>query len=270
VIELSQVWVERQGTPVLRGLSFQTPPGAVTALVGPNGSGKSTTLQVLAGLIAPTQGTVRIHQAQTPAQLRRVVGWLPELPALEEQARVRDWVVHGAQLRGVLDRAAVDRTLARCGLSAVAGAYIAQLSKGYRQRVGLALALVHDPQVLLLDEPLSGLDPTQRARFVEALANRREGVGVLWCTHDLAIAWSLCDGVVSLDQGTAAPWRGLEGVAQGAFWITYATDAQAEAMAAAIPSSLRQGRRLRVAQQQLERATVAGVLAVAPDVDGTP
>jgi ABC-2 type transport system ATP-binding protein len=172
-------------------LTLDLAPGEIVALLGPNGAGKTTTLRMLAGLIAPSSGTVRLDgvpvDRETAPRLRASVGFLTEAPGLWDRLTVRDNLLVYARLNGLpAPRRAVDAALDRFGVIGRANDRTAQLSKGLKQRVALARALLHRPAILLLDEPTSGLDP-ESARGVRdlILRLRDEGKAVLLSTHNL-------------------------------------------------------------------------------------
>jgi ABC-2 type transport system ATP-binding protein len=185
-------------------VSFAIAPGEILALLGPNGAGKTTTLRMLAGLIAPTSGSVTIDghplTAATAPGLRRRLGFLTEAPGLWDRLTVGDNLLVHARLQGVTNPPdAVRRALGTFGITDRAGDRAAELSKGLRQRVALARALLHDPGIVLLDEPTSGLDP-ESARDVRELimTMRRDGRAVLISTHNLDEVDRVADRVAVL------------------------------------------------------------------------
>ncbi|MCB9664526.1 MAG: ABC transporter ATP-binding protein [Alphaproteobacteria bacterium] len=186
-------------------LDLRVEAGELVGLLGPNGAGKTTTLRMIAGSLAPSEGSVQVagfDQEAQPQEARAAVGYLPERPPVHDDLTVREQVAFAARLHGVGDAAAVDAALTRCSLAAVAGRRIGHLSKGFRQRVGLACALVHGPRVLVLDEPTSGLDPTQRAELRALLASLAgEGTTVLLSTHVLSDVEAICRRAVVIAAG---------------------------------------------------------------------
>ena len=185
-------------------VSFELEPGQIFALLGPNGAGKTTTLRMLAGLIAPTSGSVRVgNEAMTPGaapRLRGRIGFLTEAPGLWDNLTVRDNLKVYAQLYGMRDaEEAVSEALALFEISDRSTDRTARLSKGLKQRVALARAIVHRPSIVLLDEPTAGLDP-ESARDVRELivAMRGEGRAVLLCTHNLDEVERVADRVAVL------------------------------------------------------------------------
>jgi len=185
-------------------VSFELEPGQIFALLGPNGAGKTTTLRMLAGLIAPTSGSVRVgSEAMTPdaaPRLRGRIGFLTEAPGLWDNLTVRDNLKVYAQLYGMRDaEKAVTEALALFEIADRSTDRTARLSKGLKQRVALARAIVHRPSIVLLDEPTAGLDP-ESARDVRELivAMRGEGRAVLLCTHNLDEVERVADRVAVL------------------------------------------------------------------------
>jgi len=185
-------------------VSFELEPGQIFALLGPNGAGKTTTLRMLAGLIAPTSGSVRVGgEAMTPGaapRLRGRIGFLTEAPGLWDNLTVHDNLKVYAQLYGMRDaEEAVSEALALFEISDRSTERTVRLSKGLKQRVALARAIVHRPSIVLLDEPTAGLDP-ESARDVRELivAMRGEGRAVLLCTHNLDEVERVADRVAVL------------------------------------------------------------------------
>jgi ABC-2 type transport system ATP-binding protein len=193
----------------VRGISFQVRAGEVVGFLGPNGAGKTTTMRMLTGFIPSTDGVARIagHDTFSDAvAARRAIGYLPETPPLYPEMTPGSYVDFVAKLNDVpraRRAAAVDRALERCGLMDVRHREIRQLSKGYRQRVGLAQAIVHEPAVLVLDEPTVGLDPIQ-IREIRALIRDLAATGgqtIILSTHILAEVDAICQRVVLIDRG---------------------------------------------------------------------
>ena len=187
-------------------VSFEVPRGEVLALLGPNGSGKSTLMRCLIGFFSPTSGRVRVggvDVAERPVEARGRIGYLPEQVMLYPELTVRRYLTFVAGMTGLggaKRRAAVDEVIGTCGLADVATRPTGNLSKGYRQRVGLAQALLGDPDVLVLDEPTVGLDPVQTVELREVVRGLR-GRTVVLSTHILSEAASLCTRVAILKQG---------------------------------------------------------------------
>jgi ABC-2 type transport system ATP-binding protein len=208
-------------------LSFVVGQGEVVGFLGPNGAGKTTTMRMLTGFLPPSDGRIRVdgHDVfSDPRRARAAVGYLPETPPLYPEMSVRGFLQFVAAIKDVPRserRAAVDRAIERCGLESVHRRVIGQLSKGFRQRVGLAQAIVHSPRVLILDEPTVGLDPIQireiRALIAE-LASPAQGTGrhtVLLSTHILNEVEAICQRVVLIARGRKALDRPLAEVTAG-------------------------------------------------------
>jgi ABC-2 type transport system ATP-binding protein len=195
---------------VVEDVSFDVGRGEIVALLGPNGAGKTTTMRMLAGLIAPTNGSVTIDRIAltraTGSMVRRQVGFLTEAPGLWDRLTVRENLKVYAHLYGLASPdAVIARSLARFGLDDAGDTRAAELSKGMRQKVALSRALLHQPTVLLLDEPTSGLDPEIR-RSVRALLEERRAAGcaILVSTHNLDEAERVADRVAVLQRRLVA------------------------------------------------------------------
>jgi ABC-2 type transport system ATP-binding protein len=200
----------------VRDLSFSVAPGEVVGFLGPNGAGKTTTMRILTGFVPPSDGRVSIagHDVfDEPIAARSAIGYLPETPPLYPEMKVRAYLEFVAAIKDVpraRRREAVDRVLERCGLTGVAGRVSGKLSKGFRQRVGLAQAIVHEPRVLVLDEPTVGLDPIQILEIrdlIGSLASPGEaGVRqtVILSTHILNEVEAICQRVIMLNNGRMA------------------------------------------------------------------
>ena len=202
--------VRRLGdTTVLDGLTFVAPTGSVTGFLGPNGAGKTTTMRVLSTLLRPSEGAVRIagHDVVDDAlEVRRIIGLVTEEPSLLDRLTVREQLAFSARAYGLTSAAAAERIellTTLLGLDAEIDKRAGKLSKGNRQKASLARALVHDPQVLLLDEPTANLDIVAQAGMQELL-KRADVVGgktVFLSTHVLDEAERLCDHVVGIVGG---------------------------------------------------------------------
>jgi ABC-2 type transport system ATP-binding protein len=187
-------------------LDFSVEKGEIVGFLGRNGAGKSTTMRILAGSLGASEGVARIgglDVAEHPRQVKRLVGYLPEVPPLYGDLTVRQYLEYAARLKQVsAPREAAERAMEQVGLIESAGRLIDHLSKGFRQRVGIAQALVHQPSVLILDEPVSGLDPVQRHEIIELVKTLSEGeTTVVLSTHVLAEIESVCDRVIIIHGG---------------------------------------------------------------------
>jgi ABC-2 type transport system ATP-binding protein len=189
----------------ISNISFSIPAGSVTGFIGVNGAGKSTTLRCIMGLLRPDAGEIHLFGAPASHATRARIGFLPEERGLFPHERAREAIAFHGRLKGMRRRdalAAADRLLERIGLGARRNDKLASLSKGNAQRVQVLCALVHEPQLLLLDEPLSGLDPVAQTDMLSLLAEYRgRGGAVLFSTHSMASAEKVCDRVVMLSAG---------------------------------------------------------------------
>lgn len=193
--------------PAVRELSFSIEPGQCVGLLGPNGAGKSTTIRMIAGYVPPTAGRISVAGHDTvndSIAARRELGYLPESTPLHPEMRVVDLLNYRAGLFGMgrsERRGKIESAMALCRVADVRRRRVGQLSKGYKQRVGLAMALVHEPRVLVLDEPTSGLDPTQireTRSLIKDLAHKRT---VLVSSHILPEIEQTCDRVLIMARG---------------------------------------------------------------------
>jgi ABC-2 type transport system ATP-binding protein len=195
------------GVTALDGVSFEVRPGEVLGFLGPNGAGKTTAMRICTGFLAPTSGTIDVcgvDVATAPLAARARLGYLPEAVPLYLDMRVDEYLSYRAGLKGVagaVRKGRIDDALAAVSITDQRRRVIGQLSKGYRQRVGLADALVHRPDVLILDEPTDGLDPNQRRDVLALIANLGKERAVILSTHILPEVESVCARIVILDRG---------------------------------------------------------------------
>jgi len=194
----------------LDGVSFAAGQGRITAFLGPNGAGKTTTLKILAGFLYQDSGSVSLAGLDTrsqPRECRALIGYLPENNPLYEDFEVSEFLLWNGAARGLSGeelRRAVKSAMDKCGLGRAAGKAIGSLSKGYRQRVGLANAILHSPKILLLDEPTSALDPNQAAEVRALIKILSSEAAILLSTHLLSEAETLCDQLVLINRGKIA------------------------------------------------------------------
>lgn len=188
-------------------ISFSVSAGEVLGFLGPNGAGKSTTMKMVCGLIAPNAGSIAVggkSVADESADVRRMIGYLPENNPLYEDMPVLDLLRFSARLQGVpadQETARIREMVDVCGLGDEKHKKVGELSKGYRQRVGLAQAMVHDPQVLILDEPTTGLDPNQIVEIRSLIKELGQAKTVIFSTHILPEVEAVCDRVVIINKG---------------------------------------------------------------------
>ena len=189
----------------MNNVSFRVESGEIVGFLGPNGAGKTTTLRMLTGYLAPTSGSIRIDDidaVQRSIQARKRLGYMPEGVPLYREMRVHEYLRHRGALKAVPKVAeAVDRCLELAGVADARTRIVGQLSKGYRQRVGLAEALIADPPILILDEPTSGLDPNQVRQFRELVRSFGGRKTVLLSTHILSEVEAVCDRVIIIREG---------------------------------------------------------------------
>ncbi|HZZ36712.1 MAG TPA: ATP-binding cassette domain-containing protein [Caulobacteraceae bacterium] len=238
-------------------VSLTVPAGSVTGFIGVNGAGKSTTLRCILGLMQPDAGEIAFFGRPASPETRRRVGFLPEERGLFPRERAREVIAFHARMKGMRRRealAAADRLLGRIGLAGRERTRIEALSKGNAQRVQILCALAHGPDLLILDEPLSGLDPVAQSEVLSLFAEYRgRGGAILFSTHSMAAAESLCDNVVMLAGGRTVfegPLAEASGQAPHGAVVVTADDAGLIAAAHAVggvarPMSARMGEAVR-------------------------
>ncbi|MDC1106539.1 ATP-binding cassette domain-containing protein [Prolixibacteraceae bacterium] len=189
----------------LDGVSFTLEEGEIVGFLGPNGAGKSTLMKIIGGAICASSGTVKVlgmDVAQNSIEVQRNIGFLPEHNPLYDELYVREYLRHVGALYGVKNlKEAVEQVISRCGILKEDHKKIGTLSKGYKQRVGLAQALIHNPKVLILDEPMNGLDPNQIIEIRELIRDVSKGKTVLFSSHIMHEVSQMCDRVVIIDNG---------------------------------------------------------------------
>jgi ABC-2 type transport system ATP-binding protein len=207
MIEVANLSKRYGDLAAVRDVSFSASSGQILGFLGPNGAGKTTTMRIITGFMPATTGTVRVDGFdvfEQSTEVRRRIGYLPENPPLYNDMAVAPYLRFVAKLKGMSRAdipAALDRALETCGLTAVRDRLLGHLSKGFRQRVGLAQALIHDPPVLVLDEPTIGLDPRQIVEIrslIRTLGGKRT---VVLSTHILPEVSQVCDKVVIINDG---------------------------------------------------------------------
>ena len=210
-----------QNNRAISHLSFSLKAGEVLGFLGPNGAGKSTTMQVISGNLAPSEGEVSIagHDIlEAPKAAKRHLGYLPEHPPVYRDASVDEYLRYCARLHRIARGqvlASVDRVKQLCGLEDVGRRLIGNLSKGYQQRVGIAQAIVHEPQVVILDEPTVGLDPIQIREIRELIRTLGSQHSVILSTHILSEVQTTCDRVQIIRAGELIYSASTESLNQG-------------------------------------------------------
>lgn len=191
----------------VKNVSFQINKGEIVGFLGPNGAGKTTTLRMLTGYLPPSAGTASIAGCDIinkTLEARKHLGYLPEHVPLYDDQRVTEYLKYRARLKGIARKEIwpqIAKVVEQCGLDAVRRKMIRTLSKGYRQRVGLADALLGEPDLLILDEPTNGLDPNQIRQIRELIKNLAENHTIILSTHILSEVEMICNKVIIIDQG---------------------------------------------------------------------
>jgi ABC-2 type transport system ATP-binding protein len=207
VVQVENLSRYYQNHPAIKNLSFNLNAGEVLGFLGPNGAGKSTTMQILTGNLAPSEGQVTINGfdiIDSPRDAKQQMGYLPEHPPVYREASVDEYLRYCAQLRCINKQSinkAIDDSKMQCGLSDVGQRLIGNLSKGYQQRVGIAQAIIHNPPVVILDEPTVGLDPIQMRDIRSLIKTLGQEHSVILSTHILSEVQATCDRVQIIQQG---------------------------------------------------------------------
>lgn len=207
MIEINSVSKSFGAVKALDGLSFKVKRGEVLGFLGPNGAGKTTTMKLITGFWQPDQGQILIDglDVVTKAnQTKRKIGYLPETVPLYDEMKVYEYLKFIASVRDIAPEKILPRikeVVEICNLHNVIGKSLDELSKGYRQRVGLAQAIMHNPDILILDEPTTGLDPNQIAEIRDLIKNIGKEKTVIFSTHILAEAQATCDRVIIINKG---------------------------------------------------------------------
>ena len=207
LIEVSHLTRRYGARTAVEDLSFTVGDGQIYGLLGPNGAGKSTVMNILAGYLAPTDGTVTVCGHPLPEEAgaaRACVGYLPETPPLYPEMTVEEYLTHTAEIRRVPDErvpAAVDEVLEICSIAHFRKRLIKNLSGGYQQRVGIAQAIIHKPEIVIFDEPTNGLDPTQIVEIRQLIKNIAQDRTVILSTHILSEVQAICDHILMVEQG---------------------------------------------------------------------
>jgi len=221
LVEVKDLSMSYGATQALSKVSFEVRRGEILGFLGPNGAGKTTAMKILTTVIFPTEGTAALggHDVQTDSiAARRMMGYLPEQVPLYTGMQVNDYLAFVGQARGLHGAALKERlewVANRCGVKAVWKKLIQELSRGFRQRVGLAQALIHDPAVLILDEPTTGLDPLQIIEIRQLLKSIAQDKAVLFSTHILQEVEALAHRIVIIHAGRIVAEGSLAALTQG-------------------------------------------------------
>jgi len=204
--------------PAIKGLTFNVNKGEVVGFLGPNGAGKSTTMNILCCIMPATSGTAKIcgfDVFEESLEIRKKIGYLPENPPLYPDMTVTGYLEFAARIRGVPNSkiaAALDRVLGKCVLRDVRDRLIGRLSKGFQQRVGLAQSMIHDPEILVLDEPTIGLDPIQIIEIRKLIHELASSHTIILSSHILPEITQICKRVIIINEGEIAAVDSLEGL----------------------------------------------------------
>ena len=232
----------------VNGISFEVTEPSVVGFLGPNGAGKTTTMRIVTGFLKATSGTVTIDgETMSPDsfKLRSQIGYLPESNPLYPELEVREFLQFAAELAGMspaTESERMDFVIERCSLKEVLFEPISHLSKGYKQRVGLAQAIVHDPKILILDEPTSGLDPNQVIEIRKLISELAREKFVILSTHILSEVQALCDRVLIISEGKLvldSSTSDLQHRGTGNISITLKTSSSLETVRSKIGESIR-------------------------------
>lgn len=216
MIEVEHLTKKYGDIVAIRDLTFQVEKGKIWGLLGPNAAGKTTTMRILTGYLPATEGKARVAGFDVfdkPNEVKKVIGYLPEVLPLYGEMTVTGYLNFVAELKQVPSskkKAAVDRAIKVAGLEPVAKRLIKNISRGFKQRVGIAQALIHDPQVLILDEPTIGLDPAQIVEIRSLIKSLKGEHTIMLSTHILAEVTQVCDGVVIINEGRLMASGSLE------------------------------------------------------------
>lgn len=203
MIELKSMTKKYKNFTAVDSVSFKIPSGKITGLLGVNGAGKSTILKSLATLIQPSDGKILINNidvVETPLEVQKKIGYVSEFPTFYENMLVKNFLNYCREIREVsLDD--MEKSIKLCKLEEVLEKKISTLSKGFRQRLAFAQAIIHNPDVLILDEPTTGLDPIQIVQIRQLIKSCGKNKTVLFSTHIISEAENICDDVIIMDHG---------------------------------------------------------------------
>lgn len=202
-IQLTEITKIYGTQKAVNAISFSAKKGEIVGFLGPNGAGKSTTMKILTGFIKPTEGTVFVNEVdvvKNPIEAQKKIGYLPEHNPLYLDMYVREYLEFQASIHHI-KKASIQQAIDKVGLNEEAHKKIKELSKGYRQRVGLAAAILHNPDVLILDEPTTGLDPNQLVEIRQLIKELGKDKVVLLSTHIMQEVEAVCDRVIIINKG---------------------------------------------------------------------
>lgn len=220
MIEVSGLTKEYGSIRAISDLNFTVKKGDVMGFLGPNGAGKTTTMRIITGYMPATEGTVKVagfDVFEQPHEVKKRIGYLPERPPLYPYMVVDAYLLHIAELKGIPKNArkeAVERAIEKCALKDVSKRLIGHLSKGYQQRVGIAQAIIHNPEVLILDEPTIGLDPRQIVEIRQMIKELAGEHTIVLSTHILSEVSQICNSVIIINNGRIVADNTIEGLSK--------------------------------------------------------
>lgn len=243
MIEASSLSKSFGGVRALEGVDFQVRQGEVVGFLGPNGAGKSTTMRILTCFISPTAGGAKVHGYDVfddPLEVRKKIGYLPQRAPLYPEMNVWEYLQFTSQVRGLDEgtfRSRLKKVVEVCGLAQTLGKEIGTLSHGYRQRVGLGQALMHDPPILILDEPTSDLDPNEKAEVIRYIQEIGKDRTILLSTHNLAEVEQACARAIIVSKGRVVADGNLDDIRSRAGSIRYVAGFSAKDNGAPAPTA---------------------------------
>jgi ABC-2 type transport system ATP-binding protein len=220
MIEISQLTKKYGSTIAINNLNFSVKKGEIVGFLGPNGAGKTTTMRIITGFMAPSSGFVKVagfDVFENPIEVKKRIGYLPETPPVYTDMLVRDYLIYVARLKGMKSseiKKGVDNAIEKTNLGQVQKRLVGNLSKGFRQRVGIAQALVHNPEVLVLDEPTVGLDPKQVIEIRNLIKELAGEHTVILSTHVLPEVTATCQRIIIINRGEIAAEDTFEGLSR--------------------------------------------------------
>jgi ABC-2 type transport system ATP-binding protein len=221
MIELKNVTKKFGNTPVVDGISFEVKKGEIIGFLGPNGAGKTTTMRMITGFFPPTSGAIKVagfDTAEKPLEAKAKIGYMPENVPLYKELDVHSYLRFVAEVKGVPKakiESSITKAIEESGITGVKDKVIAKLSKGFRQRVGIAQAIINDPEVLILDEPTVGLDPKQIKEIRELIKKMKGDRTIILSTHILPEVSMTCDKVIVINQGKIIAEGDVETLTRG-------------------------------------------------------
>ena len=207
MITVSELTKKYARNTAVDGISFEVEKGSIVGFLGPNGAGKTTTMRMLTCFLPPTSGTATVagfNVVEAPMEVKKRIGYLPEAPPLYQEMRTGEYLTFVGKLKGLRGaelRQRVDAVCERCAVADVKNKLLGKLSKGYRQRVGLAQAIIHNPEVLILDEPTAGLDPKQINETRDLIKSLAGDHTIILSTHILPEVEQTCQKVIIINKG---------------------------------------------------------------------